>query len=298
MSTPELVVAGNLNVDLVVGKVADWPGWGREVLVGHADRRPGGIAHAAFALAALGAPVAVVACVGDDDAGSYLVDALAAAGVNVSAARRVPGEATGLSLSVVRDDGERTFFTYQGALLAEAPDVLLGRTPDAPRWVLLSGLMLLPEAPAADVVQAMGRVRAVGGAVAVDPGWDPAGWPEARRQWAQAILRAADVALVNEDEARALGLLESPTAGAAGGLVAIKQGGRGATLVGGDGEHRIAGAAVEAVDTVGAGDVWNAAFLSRLRAGASPPQAAAYANAMGRRYVAGDVGPDRYPREG
>ena len=293
MSAPQVVVAGNLNVDLVLGTLADWPGWGREVIVNQSDRRAGGIAHAACALAALAVPVGAVATVGADADGAFLVAWLERAGVDVGAVRQVASEVTGLSVSVVRTDGERTFFTHPGSLHAEGADGLLARLPDGVRWVLLSGLMLLKETPASDVRRAMERLRAGGARVAVDPGWDPEGWPPARLRWTREILAGADLVLVNEEECAALELVVHPVAGS--GLLAIKQGPQGATVVDGAGRTEVAGEPVHAVDTVGAGDVWNAAFLCALLAGDAAADAARDANRVAAEYVARPPGPGRYP---
>jgi sugar/nucleoside kinase (ribokinase family) len=297
VNATDVVVTGNLNVDLVLGKVATWPGWGREVLVEHSDRRAGGIAHAACALAALGVATSVIAAVGDDDAARFLRGWLTEAGVDTSAVNTWRGQSTGLSVSIVRDDGERTFFTHPGALRAEGVQALLDRLTGRPRWLLVSGLMLLPQTPAQAVVDAVLRVKARGVRIAFDVGWDPDGWTSDRRDWTRAVLATGDLILVNDSEAVALGLDAATTPAIPGATVAIKQGADGATLVDRGGAVHVPGVPVSAVDTVGAGDVWNAAYLAATVHGRAPVDAAAYANQIASRYVATAPGPSRYPND-
>ncbi|MCL6596617.1 MAG: carbohydrate kinase family protein [Firmicutes bacterium] len=295
MSGPAVVVAGNLNVDLTLAHVPDWPKWGTEVVLERADRRAGGVAHAACALAALGVAVTVVAAVGQDADAAFLRSWLARAGVDASGVAVHPERATGLSVAVVRADGERTFFTLPGALLAEAPADLLARAGAfRPRWLLLSGLMLLPDGPPEPIVAEMARLSRLGTRVAVDVGWDPLGWPPRRLHLARSVLEAADLALLNADEARALGW-EDARPRRSGAKVAVKRGPLGARVGDDGGGWDVPATPAVAVDTVGAGDVWNAAFLAASLAGQSAVPAAARANRVAALYVAAPPGPDRYP---
>jgi sugar/nucleoside kinase (ribokinase family) len=55
MIVQRLAVAGNVNVDLIMGAVTPWPDPGTEVLADHHDLRPGGSAgNTALAWAGLG----------------------------------------------------------------------------------------------------------------------------------------------------------------------------------------------------------------------------------------------------
>jgi sugar/nucleoside kinase (ribokinase family) len=295
VSAPAVVVAGNLNVDLTLAHVPDWPRWGTEVVLERADRRAGGVAHAACALAALGVAVTVVAAVGEDGDADFLRAWLARAGVDASGVAAHPERATGLSVAVVRADGERTFFTLPGALLAETPAALLARAGAfRPRWLLLSGLMLLPDGPPQPVLAEMARLSRLGTRVAVDVGWDPLGWPPRRLHLARSVLEAADLALLNADEARALGW-EDARPRRPGARVAVKRGPLGARVGDDRGSWDVPATPAVAVDTVGAGDVWNAAFLAASLAGHPTAAAAARANRAASLYVAAPPGPDRYP---
>ena len=64
-------VIGNLNADLVLYPLEDFPIWGSEVITSHMGWRPGGIGNVLLSLARLGVEVSVIANVGDDSIGQH-----------------------------------------------------------------------------------------------------------------------------------------------------------------------------------------------------------------------------------
>ena len=92
----DLLVVGDANPDLVLRGGDIVPSFGqREQLVDHAELVLGGSgAILAAGAARLGLDVAMVACVGDDALGRITLDALRAAGVDVSAVVTDPEVAT------------------------------------------------------------------------------------------------------------------------------------------------------------------------------------------------------------
>lgn len=92
------------------------PGPGSTVLGSAARFTPGGKgANQAVAAARLGADVRMVGCVGDDDFGRRLLDALAAEGVDAEGVRTVAGVPTGLAMIAVDESGENLITVAQGA---------------------------------------------------------------------------------------------------------------------------------------------------------------------------------------
>jgi ribokinase len=88
---PAVAVVGSLNLDLVV-RVPRLPGPGETVSGADLFRNPGGKgANQAVAAARLGRRVAMVGCVGDDQAGRDLLAALAADGVDTGQVRVLAG---------------------------------------------------------------------------------------------------------------------------------------------------------------------------------------------------------------
>ena len=139
-----LAVAGNVNVDLIMGTLPPWPTPGTEVFVEHDEMRPGGAAgNVALAWAALGVDFQVAGNVGDDQFGTYLSEAFGdhAARWPVASAR------TTYSVGLTHPDGERTFLTTRGHLADFDGDDVLGCL-DANKLrggiLLLCGVFLLP----------------------------------------------------------------------------------------------------------------------------------------------------------
>ena len=122
MSTPAVAVVGSLNMDLVI-RVPELPGPGETVSGGDLFRNPGGKgANQAVAAARLGRRVAMIGCVGDDDAGRALLASLQADGVDRSRVRMVDGVPSGTAFITVGEDGENQIVVSPGANARLTPD--------------------------------------------------------------------------------------------------------------------------------------------------------------------------------
>ena len=106
--TGRVIVVGSINIDLVVtGQKLPAPG--ETVIGGRFARHHGGKGgNQAVAAARLGAPVAFIGAVGDDDFGRSARDTLAAEGIDVSQIRTLADQATGVALILVDADGENS----------------------------------------------------------------------------------------------------------------------------------------------------------------------------------------------
>jgi sugar/nucleoside kinase (ribokinase family) len=263
-----IYVAGNVNVDLILGPVAPWPRVGTETVLPHYELRVGGQAgNAALALAALGVRHCVIATMGDDALGQWL---RATFGADAAAWPRVPSPAT-VTVGLLHPDGERTFFTNTGHLATFAPDDVLAQLPARATEgdvVLLCGVFLSP-ALVAGGHELCAELARRGFALALDVGWPDQGWPAVRGAVAT-WLPHVDHVLFNELETLAVAdaatLADADTwfdrRLAPGATRVVKRGPdgadgrrRGQTL------HRSA-PVVDVVDTVGAGDTFNAGYLA------------------------------------
>src|SRR4051794_24593359 len=109
-----VVVVGSINVDLVVS-VARLPAAGETVAGGTFARHGGGkSANQAVAAARLGASVALVGAVGEDEMGAEAVRELAREGIDVSHVARVDAP-TGVALITVDTAGENQIAVASGA---------------------------------------------------------------------------------------------------------------------------------------------------------------------------------------
>jgi len=251
----DLLVVGDCNPDLLLagGDVA--PEFGQaEKVVGEARLLIGGSATiAACAAARLGLSVALVAAVGDDLFGRFMLDALGARGVDASGCVIGP-HPTGVTVALVRGD-DRAILTAPGAMAtltaADVPEGLLAgaRHVHVASYYLLDGLR-------PDIAGLVDAAHAGGATISIDPQGDPSG------EWdggLPAIAPSLDVLFVNEGEHRMLRSDGCP-------LVVVKRGARGATAIAGSQVVEAFPPAVDALDATGAGDSFDAGFIAgRLR---------------------------------
>lgn len=273
-----LAVVGNVNVDLIMGPTEPWPKPGSEVMVDHDELRVGGSAgNAALTWAALGHGFQIAAHTGRDQFGTWLRDAFA------PHADRWPIAdcRTTLSVGLTHPDGERTFFTTRGHLAT----LTWPQVRDSLNWPELAGGYLLlcgcflTDALVRDYDALFDHAAERGIKVALDTGWPLQGWTPTARANALHWVSRSDCLLFNEVEAMTVSGCKTAEQAALSlhaqmrgrAQVVIKCGAAGALLHNDSaGTVRVAAPVVTVVDTIGAGDVFNAAFLGGLSTGLSP----------------------------
>jgi sugar/nucleoside kinase (ribokinase family) len=251
----DLLVVGDCNPDLLLagGDVA--PEFGQaEKVVDEARLLIGGSATiVACAAARLGLSVALVAAVGDDLFGRFMLDALAERGVDASECI-VGTRPTGVTVALVRGD-DRAILTAPGAMTALTAADVPRRLLERARHVHVGSYYLL-DGLRPDIAALVHSTHAAGATFSVDPQGDPSG------EWdggLPALAPLLDVLFVNEGEH---GMLRSDGCP----LVVVKRGRRGASAIM-DGQTVEARAPeVEPVEATGAGDSFDAGFIAgRLR---------------------------------
>lgn len=290
--TGALTLIGNVNVDLILGPVAPWPTPGTELIVADQDLRFGGSSgNSALAAIALGGEVRVIANIGRDAMGQWLVDHMP----EQAKRWRRSDEPTAISVGIGHPEGERTFITALGHLadfsLADVMQQLPSRAVDG-EIALLSGVFVTPRL-AADYTSLLQALRQRGFVIALDTGWPNGGWSAQTREQLLGWCRLVDFALFNEVEvmnlASGMDLMEAARhvrqSLHSGGALVVKRGGDGASLVSATHEVAISAPAVPVIDTIGAGDVFNAAFLLAAQTGKEPVQALQAAVACASRAV-------------
>ena len=270
-----IYVAGNVNVDLILGPLAQWPRVGTETLLPHYELRVGGQAgNSGLALAALGAQHRVIANMGDDALGRWLRDAFPEA----SPAWARASAPTTVTVGLVHTGGERTFFTSTGHLAEFSPGQVLSQLPARARRgdiVLLCGVFLSPLLVAGGLALCE-QLAQRAYALALDTGWPDRGWESARATVAR-WLPFMEHVLLNELETLALSDMPDLNRAAAwflahmrpGARLVVKCGPEGARAWCGIERARCAAPAVQVIDTVGAGDIFNAGYLLGIASGQS-----------------------------
>ena len=283
MKDIDLLVVGELNADIVVTDPDPVPAFGQAERIVEGVRLTLGSSSAITACGAarLGLTVSFVGVVGDDALGRFVLDALAARGVDTSACRVAPARATGASV-ILGNGSDRAILTAIGTIAdtraSDVPDALLARA----RHVHVGSLFLQPGL-AVDVPALFAAARANGATTSLDPNWDPS---ETWDGGFAAALAETDVVLPNQAEAiRLAGTagVERAALRLAGErrIAVVKRGSAGAIAAVGGTIHRAGTRTVVPVDTTGAGDSFDAGFLAARLDGRSVDDALAYAVACG-----------------
>lgn len=265
----DVLVAGELYVDLILSGFDFWPLPGQEAFARTFWKEiGGGAAITASGLAVLGERTGVCGMVGSDY-GAWMADRFHEHGVETDYLELHATEPTGLTVAITTPY-DRAFLTYSGAnrgfMESFCDEAAAGRIEA--RHVHIAA------APDWDVTnELIDHLHRSGCTVSVDAGWHEP-WLTDRR--ALPTLAKVDIFMPNETEAARMTGAHDPRgilrrfADAGLRCVALKLGGAGSALLC-DGEI-IFGAApvVTPVDTTGAGDCFDAGFLHSWLRGERP----------------------------
>jgi ribokinase len=263
-----VVCIGSLNVDLVV-RLARMPSLG-ETVTGHdLERHLGGKGlNQALAAARAGGEVALVGAVGADDGGTWMLEELAQAGIDLTGVSRIDGP-SGTALIEVDDSGANRIVVIPGAngwLTSSYTSEQVLRL-GSPR-IALAPL----EIPPASVLGALTAARQAGMRTILNTApVPPDGIPEG-------MFDVTDVAVANEHEATLItGVRVDGIESAYAAARALRELGAGSAIVtlGGDGaawstpeaEGHTPAFPVTPIDTVAAGDAFCGVLAASLAAG-------------------------------
>jgi len=232
----------------------------------------GGIAaNAAVCVSRQGGRSLLVTRLGDDDVGRIILDGLATEGVDVSLSRRFEGLRSPLSCILVDKAGERLIVSYSD-----------GATPDEPDW--------LPARLPAGVDAVLGDTRWEAGSrrmFALARASDAFAVLDAdRKPQDEAIMEACTHAAVSQQACAEMTGETDPAKGAAAlrrrfsCWLAVTDGANGVFWTDGEAIRHTPAFAVDAVDTLGAGDTWHGAFALGLAEGMGEERAVRYASAV------------------
>ena len=270
----DLLVAGDAVPDVIVGDVEGEIAYGQtETLVERGTLTVGGSSGImACGAARLGLRVAFVGVFGDDAAGRFMLEELTTRGVDVSGCVVLPKRATGLTVNLVRSGPERdrALLTSLGCVDELTAAMVRRACGEGVRHLHVGSFYLLAKL-APGLAGLFAEARLAGRTTSLDTQSDWAGrWQGGLRE----VLRETDLYFPNRDEALAVAasLGPEPTAGAdldealetlaaLGPLPVVKCGAEGAITRGGEGVVRIAAPHMTPIDTIGAGDSFDAGFL-------------------------------------
>jgi sugar/nucleoside kinase (ribokinase family) len=278
----DIALAGETNLDLILYGLPEQMPVERELLGTDFKITLGGsssiIAHN---LATLGVRTGFISDVGEDEMGQIALARLRESGVDLSRVSSIKGATTGVTV-LLPHGSHRHILTHPGVMTALTVERLdLSYLEDSHHFHLSS--LFLQTGMHAGLPELFDRLKLAGLTTSLDTNDDPSGlWTGVLNP----LLDRIDVLLPNEEEIlrianvntleEALEVLSKRVP-----LIVVKCGKRGAVIQEGERREWVAPLLVEPIDTIGAGDSFNAGFLSSYVKGESPRRAAAIGNITG-----------------
>lgn len=259
-----LICCGEALIDMIPARTTE----GEEAYVPHTG---GAVFNTAVALGRLGSDVAMISGVSTDLFGARLVADMEASKVGSDLLIRSDRPTTMAYVKLTNGSATYSFHDENSAGRLIAPDDLPA-LPEACKALYFGGISLAVE-PGAETYAALCTREAAGHVVMIDPNIRP-GFirdAEAFRDRMARMLVVADIIKISDED---LDWLrdgpDSPEAKAralraeTGAMVILTRGAEGATAFYTGGEVQVPARRAEVVDTVGAGDTFNAGVLASL----------------------------------
>lgn len=279
----DVLVVGELNVDLILNHIDSFPEMGKEKLAQKMDLTLGS-SSAIFAsnLSTLGTKVAFLGKIGNDAFGDLTLSTLKEKKVDTGLIIRDSSVNTGATI-VLNYDEDRAMVTYPGAMNELRIDEIRDEALQSARHLHFSSLYLQPGIKP-DIGELFRRAKAAGLTTSLDMQWDPS------ERWDfdyKNVLPLTDVFLPNEQELFFLTGSDTVAEGlqklaSFANIVAVKRGSKGSLIWTKETEIlKDAFLNRNVVDAIGAGDSFNAGFIHKFMQGAVLSECQLYGNLMG-----------------
>jgi sugar/nucleoside kinase (ribokinase family) len=278
----DITIAGEINLDLILYGLPEKMPVERELLASAFEVALGSSsAILAHNLSVLGTNVGFVCRAGRDELGKIALDRLSESELDLSRTQYDSTVDTGVTV-LLAHAGKRHILTYPGTIATMRVADLDFDYLCSSRHFHLSSLFL-QKGLQPDLPQLFRRLKDAGLTISLDTNDDP------DDEWSgvlEPLLDLIDILLPNQHELMRIAKKQSveealevvaPTVP----LIVVKCGAEGAIVRQAGRTEYIAPLVVEPVDTIGAGDSFNAGFLHAWLAGKSPTQAAAFGNITG-----------------
>jgi sugar/nucleoside kinase (ribokinase family) len=278
----DVSVVGELNLDIILSGLPNELELDREHLAEDLKVTLGS-SSAIFAhnLSLLGNRVGFSSAIGNDSLGGICLQRLGESGVDLSNVRRFSGKQTGLTI-ILSKGAQRYILTYPGTMSEmRFEDLDLDYVCSAKHFHLSS--YFLQRALRPKMLHLFKYVKEAGLTTSLDTNDDPT------EEWSDdlfPVLRYVDVLLPNEHEACKISRMEDAQSAAnflskMAPLVVIKRGSQGALAQQGSDILSAPAQIGAAVDTVGAGDSFDAGFIHQYIRGAKIEECLKFGNITG-----------------
>jgi sugar/nucleoside kinase (ribokinase family) len=280
-----ILIFGGIIVDQYV-RVGQSPARGGDALIRDSFFRVGGCAvNVGATMQNLGLRPHIVSTVGDDMWGRKIFSYLRERQFSLQAIRLADNRQSGYCISIVEDDGERTFLTYKGCEAEFDPGMLESVPFDEVSYIYLTGYYLLDARYAQVIVEQLKWLKQAGAKLVFDPGPLVESIPIGTLD---EVLRLSDLLIPNESEWEMLsGKLkwgaraDSRCRDLGVQCIILKQGGRGVEVRMEGDFFRVPPLPVTSIDTTGAGDSFAGGLLYALSVGHDLRTAVDIASACG-----------------
>jgi sugar/nucleoside kinase (ribokinase family) len=279
----DVIVVGELNVDIILNQIDSFPEVGKEKLADNMTLTLGS-SSAIFAsnLSSLGMKVAFVGKTGNDVFGHFCKKQLKVKGVDTSFITESDDLNTGATIILNYAD-DRAMVTYQGAMKHLGIKDITTEMLDMAKHLHFSSYFLQPGFKN-NLESLFKMAKKAGLTTSLDVQWDPA------EQWDfdyRKILPYVDVFLPNESELLNITCKDSiekaiHVIGGFGKLILVKKGNQGSILF--YQNKTVKGESFlnnNVIDAIGAGDSFNAGFIFKFLHGMPPEDCQTFANLVG-----------------
>lgn len=261
----DVVIVGELNVDLILNQLEKFPAIGKEILA-HKMTLTLGSSSAIFAsnLSTLGSSTAFAGKIGRDNFGAHVLSSLETKGVNTSNVLRSADATTGATI-VLNFGEDRAMVTHQGAMADFGVDDIPDKVLSQSKHLHVSSIFLQPKLKKR-IFDLYTKAKSFGLTTSLDPQWDPA------EKWDidfKSLLALVDVFLPNAKELECITgmkqIMDGVKSLSTANVVVVKNGRDGACLWNGK-ELRDQPPFLnsEVVDSIGAGDSFDAGFIHKF----------------------------------
>lgn len=267
----DIIGVGDTDVDLTI-RLDHIPARDEKVRGSLVGKDAGGIiCNFCCAAARLGKQVGVASVVGDDEYGAIARSAYEKFGVETTGLITKPGKSTYFCVIHIDASGEKALTLVESELVVPAPGDLDLSFLEQARFIHLTSL----SHDLAEYVAGQERLSEVKMSIDIEEHQDPKGI----ENW-RTIIRRMSVVFLNEAGLRTLFGDDNLSEGArkllalGAGKVVVTQGEKGCQVFSPEEEFSLPAFSVPVVDTTGAGDCFNAAFLASLADGMGLGEAA------------------------
>ena len=262
--TFDVLVAGELNIDLILDKLDQFPVIGKEIMAAEMLYTLGS-SSAIFAsnLSTIGVSVAYCGCIGSDNFGNTILDDLKAKKVNTQHIIRSKTSGTGITVAF-NFEQDRAMVTYPGAMNELTPSDITDNMLSQSLHLHVSSVFLQPSLKPG-LVDLFKRAKELGMTTSLDPQWDP------EEKWDcdwDNLLPLVDLFLPNIEELKNITQKHSEADAIdairnTANIVVVKKGTEGATIIYRDEIfEQPAFINNDFADAIGAGDSFDAGFIS------------------------------------